>query len=81
MLMDIWTSIGAFMDEHCGTALAVGIVLLIIAEIAQFVVNSSLEEEVIDMTERIEELEKLCGVMVSEVEAEAGEKTVNSEEK
>ena len=52
MLTDIWQSIGSFLSENCGTVLAVGIVMLIIAQITQFIINSSLEED-------IEELEEL----------------------
>lgn len=63
MLMDIWASIGAFMSEHCGTIMFVGMILLIVAEVAQFIVNSSLEEDLIDLVERVEALEKMNGIV------------------
>ena len=63
MLTDIWQSIGAFLSENCGTVLTVGIVMLIIAQITQFIINSSLEEDIEELEERVEELEKMHGIM------------------
>lgn len=79
MLMDIWSSIVAFMSEHCGIVMFVGMILLIVAEVAQFIINSSLEEEIIDLTERVELLEKKCGVAV-EYEAADSKILEDSEE-
>lgn len=73
MLMSIRASIGAFMNEHCGTIMFVGMILLIIAEVAQFIVNSSLEEELIDLVERVEVLEKMNDI--NGMEGETAEKS------
>ena len=62
MLTDIWQSIGAFLSENCGTVLTVGIAMLIIAQITQFIINSSLEEDIEELEERVEELEKMHGI-------------------
>ncbi len=70
MLMDIWLTIGQFLDDHCGTVLAIGFIFLIVTEIMQYVVNSSLEEELIDLTERVEVLEKINGIVAYECEEE-----------
>jgi len=81
MLMDIWASIGEFVGENFGIVWFVGMILVIVFEVAQFIINSSLEEEIIDLTERVEDLEKLCG-MISELEgrSEDSEKMDGSEE-
>jgi hypothetical protein len=63
MLIDLWAELGAFLSENCGTVLTVGIVLLIIAQITQFIINSSLEEDIEELEERVEELEKMHGIM------------------
>jgi hypothetical protein len=63
MLMDIWAHVEEFMGANCGTAFVVGCALLIIAQITQFIVNSSLEEDIEELEERVEELEKMHGIM------------------
>jgi len=73
MLMDIWASVGAFVCEHYEAGMIVGLILLVVAVIAQFIVNSSLEEEIIDLTERVEALEKLSGM--NDMDGEITEKS------
>lgn len=67
MLMDIWAEVVSFLGEHCIGCLIAGLIFVVIALIAQFIVNASLEEDLIELTERVEDLEKLCG-MISEME-------------
>lgn len=74
MLTDIWQSIGAFLSENCGTVLTVGIAMLIIAQITQFIINSSLEEDIEELEERVEELEKMHGI-VNDID-ECGDETI-----
>ena len=59
MLMDIWASVSGFIGENFGIVWLVGMILVIVFEIGQFIINSSLEEEIIDLTERVKDLEKL----------------------
>lgn len=72
MLMDIWASVGEFVCEHYEAGLTIGLGILIVAVIAQYIVNSSLEEDLIDLVDRVEALEKLNGIV--------GENAENSEE-
>lgn len=65
MLTDIWAGVGEFVCEHYEAGLIVGLILLVVAVIAQFIINSSLEEEIIDLTERIEFVEMKCGIEYS----------------
>ena len=71
--MDIWGQIVGFVSVHYEAGMVVGMVLLVVAVIAQFIVNSSLEEEIIDIVERIEELEKKCGIDGCEGISESGD--------
>ncbi len=66
MLMDIWASIGAFVSENYAVGMVIGLILLVVFEIAQYIVNSSLEEDLIDLAERIEALENELGIVVNE---------------
>ena len=66
MLMDIWARIGEFVSENYMVGTIVGLILLAIAMFAQIVVNGSLEEDLIDAVERLEELEKKFGIEVCE---------------
>lgn len=66
MLMDIWESVGEFVCEHYEAGLIVGLAILVVAVIAQYIINSSLEEDLIELVERVEALEKLSGT-VSEI--------------
>ena len=79
MLMDIWASVSGFVGENFGIVWFVGMILVIVFEVAQFIINSSLEEEIIDLTERVEELEKLCGVTAEDRSADS-ENLEDSEE-
>ena len=62
MLMDIWASVGQFVCENYEVGLIVGLAIAVGAIIAQYIINSSLEEDLIELTERVEELEKKCGI-------------------
>ena len=66
MLMDIWASIGAFVSENYAVGMVIGLILLVVLEIAQYIVNSSLEEDLIDLTERLEAIENEFGIVVNE---------------
>ena len=59
MLMDIWASVGEFVCEYYGLVLAIGLVILIAVVIGQHIVNSSFEEDLIELVDRVEALEKL----------------------
>lgn len=72
MLIDIWESVGEFVCEHYEVGLLVGLAILVLAMIAQYVINSSLEEDLIELVDRVETLEKLSGIV--------GENAENSEE-
>ena len=72
MLMDIWASIGEFVCENYETGLIFGLILLIVMLCSQIIVNGSLEEDIMDLFERVEALEKLNGIV--------GENAENSEE-
>ena len=72
MLTDIWASVGEFVCEHYEVGLTVGLGILIVAVIAQYIINSSLEEDLIELVDRVEALEKLSGIV--------DENTENSEE-
>ena len=62
MLMDIWASVGEFVSENYAVGLVVGLMLLAIFEVAQFVLNSSMEAEIEELEDRVEALEKACGI-------------------
>lgn len=66
MLMDIWESIGAFVCENYVAGLLIGLAILVVAVVAQYIVNSSLEEDLIELTERIEAIEKMVGIEANE---------------
>jgi len=72
MLTDIWANVGEFVCEHYEAGLIVGLAILIVAVIAQYIINSSLEEDLIELVDRVEALEKLSGIV--------GENVENSEE-
>ncbi len=57
MLMDIWASIGEFVCENYETGLIFGLALLIVMLCSQIIVNGSLEEDIMDLVERVEALE------------------------
>ena len=80
MLMDIWASVGAFVCDHYEAGMIVGLILLVVAVIAQFIINSSLEEEIIDLTERIEFVEKKCGIEGCEDSSKSGNSENSKEE-
>ena len=74
MLMDIWASVGEFVCENYEVGLVIGLAITVVAIIAQYIINSSLEEDLIELTERVEEMEKMLGVTVdSENETEKKE--------
>ena len=62
MLMDIWESVGEFVCEHYDAGLIVGLAVLVVAVIAQYIINSSLEEDLIELVDRVEALEKKVGI-------------------
>lgn len=62
--MDIWTKVGGFISEHYMIGTIVGLILLAVALFAQIAINSSLEEDLIELTERVEAVEKKCGIEV-----------------
>ena len=72
MLTDIWAELGEFVCEHYEAVLTIGLGILIVVVIAQYIINSSLEEDLIELVDRVEALEKLNGIV--------GENTENSEE-
>lgn len=63
MLMDIWASVGEFVCKNYEVGLVIGLVIAVVAIIAQYIINSSLEEDLIELTERVEELEKKCEIV------------------
>ena len=56
MLMDIWASIGEFVCENYETGLIFGLAMLIVMLCSQIIVNGSLEEDIMDLIERVEAL-------------------------
>jgi len=72
MLMDIWARIGAFVSEYYETGLIVGFILLAVALVAQIILNSEIESNLIDLVDRVEVLEAACGIE----ETDADEATV-----
>lgn len=66
MLMDVLASIGAFVSENYAVGMVIGLILLVVFEIAQYIVNSSLEEDLIDLAERLEAVEKMVGIEENE---------------
>lgn len=73
MTIDLWAEFGEFICERYEAVLTVGLGILIVAVIAQYIINSSLEEDLIELVDRVEALEKLNGIV--------DENTENSEEK
>lgn len=67
MLMDIWAGIGAFVSENYEAGLIVGLIIVAVAAMAQYLINASLEEDLIELVERVETMEKLCGIVGEEV--------------
>lgn len=77
MLMDIWAEVGRFVCENYEAGLIVGLVIVSLSAIAQYLVNSSLEEDLIELTERIEALEEKCGIEKKEADdADISEKNL-----
>lgn len=72
MIIDLWAELGEFVCEYYDLGLLVGLMIMIVAVIAQYIVNSSLEEDLIELVDRVEALEKLSGIV--------GENAENSEE-
>ena len=58
MLINILNDIGMFVGEYFGLFLVIGLVLLSSSLIGQIIVNSYLEEALIELTDRVEEIEK-----------------------
>ena len=68
MLMDIWAGIKAFVSEYYVVGLVIWFILVMVFEAAQYVINSSLEEDLIDLTERLEAVEKIVGIEANDGE-------------
>ena len=66
MLNDIWVSIGTFVCDHYEVGMIISMVILVAAILAQYIVNTSLEEDLIELTERVEELEIVVGIAENE---------------
>ena len=66
MLTDIWASIKEFVSEYYVVGLVIWFILVMVFEAAQYVINSSLEEDLIDLTERVEAIENELGIVVNE---------------
>lgn len=62
MFMDIWASVGEFISENYAIGLVIGLILLVIFEMAQYILNSSMEAEIEELEDRVEALEKACGI-------------------
>lgn len=62
MLMDIWASVGEFVSENYAIGLVIGLILLVIFEVAQYILNSSMEADIEELMDRVEALEKACGI-------------------
>ena len=61
MTIDIWARIGAFVSENYETGLIVGFIFLAVALVAQVILNGEIENDLIELVERVERLEKACG--------------------
>lgn len=59
---NIIQAIGAFVCDHYEAGLIVGLIFLMVGLIAQTLINGSLEEDIIELVERVEALEKKCGI-------------------
>lgn len=70
MTIDLWAEFGEFICERYEAVLTVGLAILIVAVIAQYIINSSLEEDLIELVDRVEALEKLNGMVDENSEEE-----------
>lgn len=66
MLTDILVNIGEFIFEHSELILGIGFILLALSLIAQVVINGSMEEEISELHERLESVEKAVGTQNNE---------------
>lgn len=65
MIGSIWNDIGRFVCEHYEMIITVCLLLLGIEGVIQFMIISSLEEDLVEFVERVEAIEKMLDLVKS----------------